>query len=640
MKKKLMKIIVMMLVMALSMPIYTFAQTYDKQIIKNNGLNAIYIDIGKSPYTNMNYNNSAYSKLGCGWFASARVRELTGKGSTVRNGVGWMKHYSEYGFAKGNTAPSVKAIACYSNHVSVIEAYDGKTYTVSEGGNQSGSASEGYCQITTRTLSQIMNLNGSSGSFLGFVYLGVPFSQTDKEKPAISNALVTNITATGFDVSCIAKDNVGVQRVAFPTWTERNGQDDIIWHEGIHKDGRWSCHINVSQHKGETGTYITHVYAYDKAGNSSMTGIGEYTVGMYANDVKLNKTAVELNIGDSMAISATVYPLNAVDKAIKWSSSDISVATVSNGRIQAVGEGTATIKASLGYIPVDGNWYATCMVKVKGVIPEEKSASADIYEETPEEKKDASKINPIEIKEDVNPSESEVEMNTDDADTDEDSWSYATRADITLGKHSLQMELGDTDTLSAYVIPANAVKDSLNWISSNPSVATVDNGVIKAVGAGTTIIRVNFGCVPPEGRWQDQCTVTVTDMSRQESYYKNNSMSYENKSESSRSKTNVNRAGIVIGGKVYPTDVYLNAYSLNISVDEVYTLNATINPENATERELQWGSSNENVAVVSNGTVTAVGPGTAKITVSLSHAFADSMARKSWYAVCEVTVTE
>ena len=58
--------------------------------IANNGMNGVNIDISGSPYTDFAaipvWGSYAYSGEGCAWFASARVRELTGLGSTIYDG--------------------------------------------------------------------------------------------------------------------------------------------------------------------------------------------------------------------------------------------------------------------------------------------------------------------------------------------------------------------------------------------------------------------------------------------------------------------------------------------------------------------------------------------------------------------------
>ena len=620
------------------------AQAATVKAIKNNGLNGIYVDINSKPYTSTEKQMRTL-KTGCTWYVGARVAELTGKNPGIHAGKPWWNNgKGNYGYSAGNEAPTGKAVVCYTNHVSIVEAFDGATYTISEGGNQSGKESEKYCQITTRTLSQIKSLGGSSGTFLGFVYLGVPFPKTDTENPSISNPSVSNITSTGFDVSCIAKDNVGVQRVAFPTWTERNGQDDIIWHEGIHKDGRWSCHINVSQHKGETGTYITHIYAYDAAGNSSLMGIGAYTVGAYANDIKMNKSSIEMETGDSTTLVATVYPADAIDKRVKWSSSDTSIVTVSNGKLNAVGSGTAIIKASLRSIPIDGNSYATCTVKVK-------DRTAFISSKT---NIDSGK------KKDDDPKASESESDVSSKD-------YIAKANVSLSQHDVQLNVGETVTINATVEPSSAIRDSLKWTSSNTAVVEVENGTVRAKGEGTATVKASLGYVPSEGKWYDSCTITVVKnettipvndvkLLNCPSYLTKGNMKYlraevypsnaSNKKikftssnedvalivdgawliameEGSTTISVITQDGgysyscmLNVGPEYHPaTGINIDRISMRMNIGDTQTLRASVVPSNATNMGINWYSSDESVARVDqNGRVTAVKAGNAMIT--------------------------
>ncbi len=63
-----------------------------------------------------------------------------------------------------------------------------------------------------------------------------------------------------------------------------------------------------------------------------------------ATDITVSETELELEIGDSRTVTATVTPDNASDKSVIYASSDESVVTVDeNGKITAVGEGTATV---------------------------------------------------------------------------------------------------------------------------------------------------------------------------------------------------------------------------------------------------------------------------------------------------------
>ena len=89
----------------------------------------------------------------------------------------------------------------------------------------------------------------------------------DTTAPTITNVQVANVTSQGYTVKCNVSDNVGVTKVLFPTWTSSNGQDDLIWHQGTVSNGVATFTVKVSDHNGEYGKYITHIYAYDAKGN-------------------------------------------------------------------------------------------------------------------------------------------------------------------------------------------------------------------------------------------------------------------------------------------------------------------------------------------------------------------------------------
>jgi hypothetical protein len=77
--------------------------------------------------------------------------------------------------------------------------------------------------------------------------------------------------------------------------------------------------------------------------------------------VSLSASSVALKTGDTRQLTASVRPDNADNKAVNWSSSDPSVATVSGGLVTAVSPGSATIRVST----VEGGYTATCAVTVE-----------------------------------------------------------------------------------------------------------------------------------------------------------------------------------------------------------------------------------------------------------------------------------
>lgn len=185
-----------------------------------------------------------------------------------------------------------------------------------------------------------------------------------------------------------------------------------------------------------------HVVAQNKEGTATITvrtedgdKTAKCTISVKAPEVVISVTSVELNlktldmkIGESSNLSATVNPANATNKNVNWTSSNESVATVDeSGNVTAVGEGTADITVET----VDGNTTATCTVKVEKV-----SVSS-----------------------------------------------------ITLNKTGAELEEEETLALTATITPSNASYKTVNWTSDNESVATVDeNGKVTAISVGTAKI--------------------------------------------------------------------------------------------------------------------------------------------------------
>lgn len=142
----------------------------------------------------------------------------------------------------------------------------------------------------------------------------------------------------------------------------------------------------------------------------------------------LDRTEISIDVGaPDVTLVATVT--NAADNKVTWTSSDSAVASVnSSGKVAAKSAGKATITATLAE---DTTITATCEVTVSVV-----SVSGVTVE--------------------------------------------AANTTMTLG--------GDPQTLTATVAPANASNKIVDWSTNAPAVATVENGVVTAVGPGTVII--------------------------------------------------------------------------------------------------------------------------------------------------------
>ena len=139
----------------------------------------------------------------------------------------------------------------------------------------------------------------------------VPEPVADTQAPAISDIKVTDVNQSGYKVTCTVKDNVGVTSVKMPTWTDANGQDDIIWHTASISGNTATFTVKTSEHKNEFGFYITHIYAYDEAGNKTSADAGKiavpvangtYNIACFANkalglDVQGGNSANGTNVG-------------------------------------------------------------------------------------------------------------------------------------------------------------------------------------------------------------------------------------------------------------------------------------------------------------------------------------------------------
>lgn len=162
---------------------------------------------------------------------------------------------------------------------------------------------------------------------------------------------------------------------------------------------------------------------------------------------------------------------------------------------------------------------------------------------------------------------------------------------VALDKKVATINVGKTVTVKATVTPANAANKTLSWTSSNRTVATVSNGVVKGVKAGRVVITAK---TTDGSNISATCTVTVKQPVTSISLSK--------------------KATMYTGKKL--------------------TLKAKVNPANASNKALTWKSYNTKIAkVASNGVVTGVKAGTVKITAT-----AKDGSRKS--ATCTVTVRQ
>lgn len=162
--------------------------------------------------------------------------------------------------------------------------------------------------------------------------------------------------------------------------------------------------------------------------------------------VKLNKSTLSMQVGDSQKLTSTVQPSNATNQAVIWLASNDNI-TVSNGTVTAKSTGRAVVTVQTD----DGGYTATCDVTIQKKVPE---------------------IVPV--------------------------------TGVELNKSQMTLEVDSSVTLIATVKPSTATNQSVKWSVNNSNVI-VQNGTVTAKTVGTSIVTVTTN----DGNHKAQCTVEV-----------------------------------------------------------------------------------------------------------------------------------
>lgn len=230
----------------------------------------------------------------------------------------------------------------------------------------------------------------------------------------------------------------------------------------------------------------------------------------YPESVTLNSTNIDAYIGDAITLTATLAPEDVTEKELTWTSSDVNVATVENGIVSCLDIGETTITVS-----TVNDLKAECKIIVYPILPD----------------------------------------------------------NVSLDQNYKEATVGETFTLTATISPENVTDKSLIWSSANEEVATVDNGTVTCLSLGETVITVTTS-----NGFKAECIVNVN--------------------------------------KIPVESVTLDKTKVDAFVGDVFEIDATINPAEATDKTLSWVSSEPEVAKVENGIVTCLSPGNAIITAT------------------------
>lgn len=363
-----------------------------------------------------------------------------------------------------------------------------------------------------------------------------------------------------------------------------------------------------------TGVSAGSVTVYAQSANDSTVktscAITVNAVGGTTAGIELDKTNLTMSVGGNDTIKATTTD----SSSINWTTSDSSVvslsaATSNSGSsitLTAKAEGSATITATSSSDP---SMVGSCVVTV-GSVTSEGSATYTI--------KDKSSVTTTG---DVPTGSSATFSNT-----------YSTKDQLTSGKVA-------TLTLSGYngkIIKSITLSMKSN-AKSGAGYLSVKAGTTTLASIGSNSSGVAFNNASWNGAWStsyvdikptisnysyaissNEDVVITIGATENSLYIQSYTIGYSSGSSSST---------------VAVTGVTLTPSTLDLDLNgtKTGTLTPTVAPTNATNKNVTWSSSNEAVATVSNGVVTAVAAGTATITVKTNDG--------GYTATCEVTVT-
>lgn len=388
-----------------------------------------------------------------------------------------------------------------------------------------------------------------------------------------------------------------------------------------------------------------------------------------------------INVGSSFEVKVNYNPTNATNQKLNWTSSNTLIATVNNGIVRGVSVGTAKItakstngKTATFTINVINDKNEIEKISITGsntILVGESSIYSIVYTPTDAINKGViwstsdSKIATIDNNGKVSAiKEGKVKIIA------ETSNKIKTEKEISIIKKEIPVtsmkingnntvEVNKTLELSLSVTPSNATLGIVTWKSDNESIATVNNGKVTAKSSGkvkitaetnnkiiatkeiTVVVPVTSITIDgkktinvnetttlttkiyPSNATNKTVTWTSKDNSIAKVDTKGNVTGVKAGTTTITAKTNNNKtAEIIIEVKnpvVYATSIKLNSSSVNMYIDNQYTLVATITPSNTTNKTVTWTSNNENVATVVNGKITAKSEGSAIITATTSN---------------------
>lgn len=337
-----------------------------------------------------------------------------------------------------------------------------------------------------------------------------------------------------------------------------------------------------------------------------------------ASSISFEKSEYELNVNETLHLTVSFDPINTTNKEIVWSSSDKSIATVENGVVKAIKEGFAVITAT-----TTNNKSASCRLTINNVlassikvIPSELvltpgatvKLAAPILPETTtnqsirwsSENENVVIVNQSGIIKTLSVGTSHITATTLDG-TNLSAICLITVVPIkieslVLNPSYVNGQEGEHAQIVVTVLPENATNKTIAWSSSDERVATVDSeGVVSLLKEGTATITASS---TDESGVSASCNITV------------------------------------LMPEILVSSISLNPDSVDGKEGGQIQINATVLPEDAINKTISWGSSDETVATVDGtGLISLLKKGTAIITATATDGSGVS-------AECAVVVTE
>lgn len=408
----------------------------------------------------------------------------------------------------------------------------------------------------------------------------------------------------------------------------------------------------------------------------SQVSVNKLTVNVTVDldSISLNKTELNLEKGVSETLKVTYNPEAAgKGKTVTWSSSDAKVATVSkDGKVTAMAPGTAKITAS-----VDGKT-AVCTVNVTATLKGISLNKSELNLKKGQSEKLVVSYDPADTtdKKDVVWASSDTSVVSVAADGTVNALKGGTAEitakvsdktavckvtvkeihlnEISLSKAETTIAKGETETLKVIYNPEDTTDDkTVIWSSSNPEIASVKDGVVTAIKAGTTEITAKVGdktavCKVTVNIPLESITISPSEMRLESGETKSFKVTY-NPEDTTDDKTirwnvedntiaSVDENGNVTGLKggvttvsatsangltvsaqvkvlIHTTGLEMSAKEAEVNRGEEIQLGVNFIPANTDDsKDVIWYSTDQEVAVVNqNGLVTGKKAGTAVI---------------------------